>query len=176
MATIPMCSQSPDCLPTVREASKTCDSKKPLHRIAEVRLQQGVSLRGVSRRIGVDVRDLKQQELPDSNLTLSELYRWQEALEVPIENLLVDNDASLSSPIQTRAAMVKVMKTVVALTEVASSPRTARLATMLREQMIELMPELAEIGGWPNYGSRRPPDQQGRIGENPIAVQHLSLE
>ena len=47
---------------------------------------------------------------------------------------------------------------------------------MLREQLVELMPELAEIGGWPNFGSRRPSDQQGRIGENPIDVQNLRLD
>ena len=176
MATIPMCNQSPlDCLPTVREANKVRDAV-PLHRIAEVRAQQGVSLRAISRRSGVDVHELKRQELPDSNLTLIDLIRWAKALEVPIENLMVDNDSELSDPVQSRAALVKVMKTVVALTEVAASPRVARLTTMLREQMIELMPELAEIGGWPNFGSRRPPDQQGRIGENPIDVQSLRLE
>lgn len=176
MATIPMCNQSPlDCLPTVREANKVRDAV-PLHRIAEVRAQQGVSLRAISRRSGVDIHELKRQELPDSNLTLIDLMRWAKALEVPIENLMVDNDSELSDPVQSRAALVKVMKTVVALTEVAASPRVARLTTMLREQMIELMPELAEIGGWPNFGSRRPPDQQGRIGENPIDVQSLRLE
>ena len=72
--------------------------------------------------------------------------------------------------------MIKVMKTVVALTEVASSPRVSRLTTMLREQLIEIMPELAEIGGWPNFGSRREPDQLGRIGENPIILDDLRLE
>ena len=176
MATIPMCTQSCiDCVPTVREASKLCDAL-PLHRIAEVRVQQELTLRAISRRSGVDVQDLKQQELPDSNLTLIDLTRWAKALEVPIENLIVDNDFELSDPVQSRAAMVKVMKTVVALTEVVASPRVARLTTMLREQLIELMPELAEIGGWPNYGSRRPSDQHGRIGENPIIVQHLQLD
>ncbi len=176
MATIPMCTQSPlDCLPTVREANKVRDAV-PLHRIAEVRAQQGVSLRAISRRSGVDIHELKRQESPDSNLTLIDLIRWAKALEVPVENLIVDNDCELSDPVQSRAALVKVMKTVVALTEVAASPRVARLTTMLREQMIELMPELAEIGGWPNFGSRRPPDQQGRIGENPIDVQSLRLE
>ena len=171
-----MCNQSTlDCLPTVREANKVRDAV-PLHRIAEVRAQQGVSLRAISRRSGVDIHELKRQELPDSNLTLIDLMRWAKALEVPIENLMVDNDSELSDPVQSRAALVKVMKTVVALTEVAASPRVARLTTMLREQMIELMPELAEIGGWPNFGSRRPPDQQGRIGENPIDVQSLRLE
>jgi len=176
MATIPMSTQSSlDCLPTVREANQVRDAV-PLHRIAEVRAQQGLSLRAISRRSGVDVQELKQQELPDSNLTLVDLIRWAKALEVPIENLIVDHDSELSDPVQSRAALVKVMKTVVALTEVAASPRVVRLTTMLREQMIELMPELAEIGGWPNFGSRRPPDQQGRIGENPIDVKSLRLE
>ena len=176
MATIPMCAQSAlDCVPTVREASKLCDVR-PLHRIAEVRVQQDLSLRAISSRTGVDVQELKQQELSDSNLTLTDLTRWAKALEVPIENLIVDRDCELSDPVQSRAAMVKVMKTVVALTEVAASPRVARLTTMLREQLIELMPELAEIGGWPNYGTRRPPDQQGRIGENPIDVRDLRLD
>ncbi len=176
MATIPVCTHSSlDCLPTVREASKMRDVAQ-LHRIAEVRAQQGLSLRAIARRTGVDLQELKRQELPDSNLTLIDLTRWAKALEVPIENLIVDHDSELSDPVQSRAAMVKVMKTVVALTEVAASPRVVRLTTMLREQMIELMPELAEIGGWPNFGSRRPPDQQGRIGENPIDVQSLRLE
>jgi transcriptional regulator with XRE-family HTH domain len=176
MATIPMSTQSfADCLPAVREAKTNCDANT-YHRIAEVRSQQGLSLRAVARRTGVDVRDLKLQEQSNSNLTLAELYRWQEALDVPIENLLVDHDETLSESIRTRAAMVKVMKTVVALTEVASSPRVSRLATMLREQLVEMMPELAEIGGWPNYGTRRPPDQQGRAGDNPVDVRHLSLD
>ncbi len=176
METIPVCTHSSlDCLPTVREASKIRDIVQ-LHRIAEVRAQQGLSLRAIARRTGVDLQELKRQELPDSNLTLIDLTRWAKALEVPIENLIVDHDSELSDPVQSRAAMVKVMKTVVALTEVAASPRVVRLTTMLREQMIELMPELAEIGGWPNFGSRRPPDQQGRIGENPIDVQSLRLE
>ncbi len=176
MATVTLCDQpTVGCLPRVGEATKSCEAVS-LHRIAEVRAQQGISLRAISRRTGIDVRDLKQQEAPESDLSLSELYRWQQALEVPVEHLLVDHDGELSEPIQSRAAMVKIMKTVVALTEVASSPRVVRLATMLREQMIALMPELTEIGGWPNYGSRRPPDHQGRIADNPISIQHLSLD
>jgi len=177
MATIPVCAQSAiDCVPTVREAkNERCDTPL-LHRIAEVRRQQGLSLKSISQRTGVEVRILQRQELPDSNLSLIDLIRWQKALEVPVENLLVDHDSELSAPIRSRASMIKVMKTVVALTEVASSPRVSRLTTMLREQLIEIMPELAEIGGWPNFGSRREPDQLGRIGENPIILDDLRLE
>jgi transcriptional regulator with XRE-family HTH domain len=147
-----------------------------LHRIAKVREQQGQSLQALSKRMGIDVRELMQQELPDSNLTLLDLYRWQKELDVPIQHLLIDEDDSLSETTQTRAALVKLMKTVVALTEVATAPRVVRLTAMLREQLIAMMPELAEIGGWPNYGSRRPPDELGRIVENPIDVSSLNIE
>ena len=106
----------------------------------------------------------------------SELYRWQEALDVPVANLLVDRDQQLSESVQSRAALIKVMKTVVALGEIATSPRVARMTQMLREQLVEMMPELADVGGWPNYGSRRDPDHVGRIAANPIRVESYSME
>jgi len=176
MATVALGMQSSvDCITAVGSANKAGDGAE-LHRIAEVRAQQGLSLRAISRRTGVEARELKLQEEPSSNLTLEQLYRWRDALEVPVGNLLVDRDQELSDPVQTRAALVKVMKTVVSLQDVATSPRVARMTEMLREQLIELMPELAEIGGWPTFGSRRPPDQIGRIAANPIRTDTLSTE
>lgn len=150
--------------------------KKAVHRIAEVRAQQGLSLRAIARRTGIDIRELKQQELATSDLSLRDLLRWADALEVPVSNLLTDRDHELSSNVRDRAALVKIMKTVVALQEVASSPRVSRLTEMLREQLLAMMPELAEVGGWPNYGSRRPQDHVGRIAANPINVDNLSLD
>ncbi len=176
MATVAYGTHSqPDCEPVVRRA-KHAERATELHRIAEVRAQQGLSLRAVSRRTGVEVRELKVQECPQTNLTLEQLYRWQEALEVPIGNLLVDQDQELSPTVQTRAALIKVMKTVVAMREVATSPRLSRMTEMLSEQLISMMPELAEVGGWPTFGSRRSPDQIGRIAANPIRVDSLSME
>jgi hypothetical protein len=109
-------------------------------------------------------------------LTLEKLYLWQEALDVPVANLLVDRDQELSDTVQCRAALIKVMKTVVALREVATSTRVVRMTDMLREQLIEMMPELADVGGWPTYGSRRPVDQLGRIASNPIPMESLSID
>lgn len=148
----------------------------PLHRIADVRQQQGVSLRTVSRRTGIDVSVLKQQELPSCDMKLSDLYLWQQMLDVPIQNLLQDHDDELSDETQTRASMVKLMKTVVALSEVSSSPRVARLVMMLREQLVGMMPELETIGGWPSYGTRRSADQVGKIAENPIDLYNLGID
>ncbi|MBN8603090.1 MAG: hypothetical protein J0M26_18785 [Planctomycetes bacterium] len=157
------------------------DSSKPherttYHRIAEVRAEQGVSLRSVSRRTGIEVRILKQQEDPYTNLTIQELQVWQRALDVPLSDLLVDNNNRLSQPVQQRAQLVKIMKTAAAIQEVATNPRVNRLVTMLKEQLEELMPELKEVSAWPNYGQRRAPNQLGKIGEMPIITSHLSLD
>ncbi|MEY4565840.1 MAG: hypothetical protein RLY14_810 [Planctomycetota bacterium] len=147
-----------------------------LHRIAEVRAEQGVSLRSVSRRTGIEVRKLKQQEDPYHNLSLAELLVWQGALDVPLSDLLIDGTSKLSQPVQQRAQLVKIMKTVAAISEIASSPRISRMVTMLREQLLELMPELKEVSAWPNYGQRRAPNQVGKIGESPIITSQLGLD
>lgn len=144
---------------------------RPFHRIAEVRAQQGISLRTVSRRTGVDVKELRRQELPTTDLNLSQLALWQQALEVPLIDLLVDDSQTLSRPVKERAKLVRIMKTVVSLLEVAESqPRIKRLATMLKEQVLDLMPELADVGGWPQCGTRRGADVLGRIVFQPISV------
>jgi transcriptional regulator with XRE-family HTH domain len=140
--------------------------------LAEVRAQQGLSLRTVSRRTGIDVKELRRQEQPTCNLTLAQLMVWQKALEVPLVDLLVDESDLLSRPVKERAQMVRIMKTIVSLGEVCqSNTRLNRLTTMLREQVLQLMPELVEIGGWPQCGSRRGSDVLGRIFHEPVKVE-----
>lgn len=136
-----------------------------LHRIAEVRRQQGMTLRTVGRHMGTEVRQLKQQEEETADLTLSELYRWQEALGVPVADLLVESGGTLSSPVQDRARLVKVMKTVAAIMEHADSVSIRRLAETLEEQLVEIMPELKGVSPWPSIGQRRSLDDYGRAAE-----------
>jgi len=146
-------------------------NSRPFHRIAEVRAQQGLSLRTVSRRTGIDIKELRRQELPTTDLSISQLTLWQQALEVPLIDLLVDDSQTLSRPVKERAKLVRIMKSVVSLLEVAESqPRVHRLATMLKEQLLDLMPELADVGGWPQCGTRRGADVLGRILFQPISV------
>jgi hypothetical protein len=38
-----------------------------------------------------------------------------------------------------------------------------RLAEMLREQLLDLMPELKEVSSWPQFGSRRGSGAVARI-------------
>ena len=78
-------------------------AKPKLHRIRTVRMQQEVSMRTAARRSGVDVRTLRRQEQETADLTLSDLHRWQEALDVPIAELVEEPGAHLSKSVMERA-------------------------------------------------------------------------
>jgi transcriptional regulator with XRE-family HTH domain len=143
--------------------------KRPLHRIAEVRRQQGVSVRSAARRMGASMEYIRTSELPNVDMSLSDLYRWQQALDVPIADLLVDLDAPISSPVLARARMLKVMKTVKAIGEATTNPSIGRMVTMLEEQLCEIMPELKDVSAWHSVGQRRTQDEMGRIAERPVS-------
>ncbi len=83
------------------EFRKTGEAK-PLHRLAAVRKQQGVSQRNMARRLNIDITTLTQIEEGAVDLPLTMLYAWQRVLDVPIAELLVDDDAPLSSPVYER--------------------------------------------------------------------------
>jgi transcriptional regulator with XRE-family HTH domain len=142
---------------------------RPLHRIQDVRRLQGMSLRTAARQLGIDVRSIRAQEQASTDLRLSDLYRWQQALEVPVGELLVEDDEPLSRPIRERAQLVKIMKTARSLAETVSHPSAQRMAENLIEQLQELMPELAEVSPWHSVGQRRSLDEMGRIAEQPIS-------
>jgi len=143
--------------------------QRPLQRLAEVRRQQNVSLRNVARRMHVDTDTVRKQEEPTADIPLSVLYEWQAILEVPLASLLIDSDSQLSSPVEHRAKLVRVMKTAAAILERAEGPRMRRLAQMLVEQLIDLMPELKDVGAWNTVGRRRNQDDFGRIMERTVS-------
>jgi transcriptional regulator with XRE-family HTH domain len=136
--------------------------KKPLHRIAEVRRLQGVTLRNVSRRLGVSLAVIRRQEDPDCDLRVSELLRWQEVLEVPLAELLEEGDGQLSGPVLQRSRMVKLMKTAAAIRERTEGTAAGRMVSMLIDQILEIMPELADVAPWHTVGQRRTLDDLGR--------------
>jgi transcriptional regulator with XRE-family HTH domain len=142
---------------------------RKLHRLAEVRQQQAVSHRNVARRLGVDLKTVRQQEQETSDVPLSVLYAWQQVLDVPIADLLLDNDGPLSPLVLQRARMVKLMKTAAAIQEKADSNSIRRLVQMLIDQLVEIMPELKEVGPWHSVGQRRTLDEFGRVVEQPVA-------
>ena len=144
------------------------------HRVAEVRQQQGVSQRTLARRLGIDVKALQALEQPECDLTLSQLLAFQAALDVPLVDL-IEECPTLSRPIAERAKMVKVMKTAVAMRQLKVNRRMERMAEMLCEQLVEVMPELAEVSGWPQFGSRRGVSALGKALSQPIDTSNLGL-
>src|SRR5437868_12924105 len=141
---------------------------QPLHRIQEVRRLQGMSLRTAARQLGTDIRSIRAQEQATTDLRLTDIYRWQRALDVPIAELLVEEDEPLSRPVRERGAMLKIMKTARSIVETAIDGPTRRMAENLVEQLLELMPELKEVSPWHSVGQRRSLDEMGRIAEQPL--------
>jgi len=136
--------------------------KKRMHRISEVRQRQGVTLRNVARRLGLEISLVRRQEQPDSDLRLSDVMLWQSVLEVPIAELLVEGEGQLSGPVLERSRMVKLMKTAAAIRERTSGTPVGRTVDMLVEQILEIMPELRDVTPWNTVGQRRTLDDVGR--------------
>jgi len=144
-----------------------------LHRIAAVRQQQGVTLRNVARRLGIPLPVVRRQEHPECDLRLSELLRWQQVLEVPVAELLVEGDDQLSGPVLERSRMVKLMKTAAAIRERSQEPAVARMVQMLVDQILEIMPELADVTPWHSVGQRRTGDELGRAARLVVSEEML---
>lgn len=155
--------QTPPVIPPV-----TNSTSKLLHRISQVRQEQGVSVRSAARRLNLSMQEVRDQEHPASDLRLSQVHQWQQVLEVPLADLLLDSDGPLSTPVSQRARMLRVMKTAKALAEASHEPPVQRFATMLISQLVELMPELQEVSAWHTVGQRRTQDEMGRIVERTI--------
>jgi len=120
---------------------------------------------------------VKWQEQPTSDILLSRLYAWQQVLDVPVAELLVDTDDPLSPPVMKRAQMVRIMKTAVAILERSHQVGIRRMAQMLVEQLIEIMPELASVTPWHAVGKRRTQDDLGQAASRGFSlhlVKHLT--
>ena len=103
-------------------------SPQSMHRIREVREQEGMSLGSIARRTRSKIRDLQEQEDEYSNIRLSTLYRWQEALDVPLTELLVEPNGALSEPLRQRACLLRVSKTAVTILEKSPNESIHNLA------------------------------------------------
>jgi transcriptional regulator with XRE-family HTH domain len=143
--------------------------RHPLHRLGAVRLQQGVSRRTVARRLNIDLAAVRAQESETTDIALSQLYEWQKVLEVPLGELLLEADDSLSAPVQKRAQLVRLMKSALAILENANQETIRRMAQTLIDQLLEIMPELAGVGPWHAVGQRRRLDELGVAAERRLS-------
>jgi transcriptional regulator with XRE-family HTH domain len=128
---------------------------RPLHRLCEVRRREGLTRHQVARRLGISAREVERQEQSSSDMRLSDLHRWQQALAVPITELLCEPEGELSPPVRLRARLLRVMKTVRSIQQRARQLPLRRLVETLVVQLVEVMPELADAAPWPAVGRRR---------------------
>jgi len=147
--------------------------RRPLHRLAAVRQQEGVSRRTVARHLGLTPSQVQQQEQEYTDLPLSALYAWQEALNVPVTELLVENGGELSMPVLRRAQLLRVMKTVRTILQRSKQVSVKRLAQTLADQLVEIMPELSQVGPWPAVGQRRTSRELGQAAQRRLSAEAL---
>jgi transcriptional regulator with XRE-family HTH domain len=156
-------------------AAKQEAAQRSFHRLAELRRCQGVSRRKLARLMHTDVATIKQQEQPTSDLLLSTLYAWQEVLDAPIGELLVEPDRPLSPAVLQRARMIRLMKTARAILERTRQTSIRCMAQMLIEQLCEIMPELRAVSPWHAVGHRRGRDELGQAAYRPITTDSSGL-
>jgi transcriptional regulator with XRE-family HTH domain len=143
--------------------------RHPLHRLAAVRQQQGISRRTVARRLNIDLTTVRAQEAETTDLSLSQLYEWQKVLEVPLGELLIEADDSLSPPVLLRSQLVRLMKSALAIQENAKQETIHRMVQTLIDQLLAIMPELAGVGPWHAVGQRRRLDELGVAAERRLS-------
>jgi transcriptional regulator with XRE-family HTH domain len=143
--------------------------KRPLHRLGTVRRLQGISRRTVARHLNTEVATVKLEERETTDMLLSKLYEWQKALDVPVAELLVEAGDPLSAPVLRRAQLVRVMKTAQAILGETKQTRIRRMAQTMVDQLIEIMPELREVGPWHTVGRRRRRDEHGVAAERRLS-------
>ncbi len=141
-----------------RDQTKQAKQTKQLHRLQEIRNQQDISIRSLSRRMNVTASEVRMQEEPDFDLRLSTLYRWQQALGVPAAELLVEADDGLSAPIQLRARLLRMMKTIATILDQPQTDRTINLIANLKSDILEVMPEVEKVDRWHGSSSDRSGD------------------
>jgi transcriptional regulator with XRE-family HTH domain len=156
-------------------AVKEPAAHRSFHRLAELRRYQGISRRKLARLLNTDVATIKLQEQPTTDLLLSTLYAWQEVLDAPIGELLVESDKPLSAAVLRRAQMVRLMKTARAILERAKQTSIRRMAQMLIDQLCEAMPELKTVSPWRAVGHRRSRDELGQTACRPIPTDGFGL-
>jgi hypothetical protein len=76
-------------------------------------------------------------------------------LDVPVAELLVGVCDTWASPILERSQLLKLTKTVVAVRQKSRQESIRRMAQTMHDQLVAIMPELANVVPWPAIGRPR---------------------
>jgi transcriptional regulator with XRE-family HTH domain len=140
---------------------------KPLHRLEAARLEQHVTRRSLARRMGVTVAVVKEEERADADVAVSTLRRWEQALQVPMVELLDNPLDTLAPDVAARARLVRALGLAKALA-VRSTGRTREAAAEIVEHLSQLVPEAGQVRALLS-GNGRQPIRYGRAAERPVS-------
>ena len=153
----PQCAASPDRSPPATPG----DRPTPPRHFAPIPV--------AGRQFNVNIATVREQKAENSNLTLSQLYRWQEVLDVPVTELLNEAADELSDSILQHAQLVRLMKSVLAIKDNARQESIRRMAQTLIDQLLEMMPELSGVGPWHAIGKRRRLSESGMAADRRLS-------
>jgi transcriptional regulator with XRE-family HTH domain len=145
-------------------------ARRRLHRLAAARRARKLSLREAARQLDLNVEDVKRQEEATQDLSLSEFYRWQQLLNLPVEELLVETESPLPRPTVRREILTKMIQTVLTILRQTKQPAIRRMAHTLVDQMVDLHPELRAMADAQSAGRQHLLDDQGRAVKGPLPV------
>lgn len=143
-----------------------------LHRLAEVRKREGVSVRAMARRLGITSSEVRRYEQSYYDIPLRVVVEWAAALRMPIAELVVDADNGLP-PHLLRAQLVRAMKDVRAIALRANEKSIRLFAADIIERLIAVMPELADVAAEQDPGVNRRA-KLGRIATEEIPIAWLT--
>lgn len=130
--------------------------------------QECVGVRTAARRMNVPSSQVRVECQPTCDLKLSDVYRWQEALNVPVADILSEPDMSLSPAVAWRGQLLKAMRTVRSIQLLVDDEAVQSLTMMLVQQLTDMMPELTNVTAWPSQGRQRTNDELGAIADKPL--------
>ena len=136
--------------------------RQALHRLAAVRRERGLSRKAMAAKLHIDVEAVRQQEQETSDLRLSVLEQWRQALNVPLAELLVETSHPLALARIPERKTVELLKAVLAILNEAKQPGIRRMAHTLADQLVELRPELKSLAAQYGVGSEQLLDSQGQ--------------
>lgn len=116
-----------------------------------------------ARRTRMPAGALRKLEDERNDLSISLLHRMAQGLGVPVSELLIESSQGLSEPIRQRACLVRIARTAHSLVAHSKTQAMRSLAQTIVNELTEIMPELAEVGSWPEFGTRRPVTDIPRI-------------
>ena len=119
---------------------------RPLHRLAAVRQARGLSQREMAQRLRISLSEVQRQERETSDLRLSTLNAWAKALGVSITALLTEPDGTAALPSLRADQTLRLMEMVREIRRRARRPGVQRMADSLMGQLLEIAPELEDVG------------------------------